>query len=219
MRDDAACLQAQRETLRDLREQGCQVVIVDGESIDQSLEVARGISGEVLVSPPGRARQMNAGAAVARGDILLFLHADTEVSAGALAALDAASGDQVVWGRFDVRLRGEHWYYRVVETMMNLRSRLTGIATGDQAMFVSRELFHRIGGFPEIPLMEDIALSRRLRGLARPLCLRHRVSPSTRRWARDGMLKTTILMWRLRLAYFFGASPEILARVYYHRDT
>lgn len=215
--DDAACLRAQGELLKALSAQGCEVIIVDGGSADDSATVARAITGNVIVSRPGRARQMNAGAAVARGDLLWFLHADTEISPSALGAMLqlADTGGDGVWGRFDVRLRGSHWYFRVVETLMNLRSRLTGIATGDQAMFVSRGLFDEVGGYADIPLMEDIDLSRGLRKRTRPHCLRQRVAPSTRRWAQHGMLKTTVLMWRLRLAYFFGTSPARLARIYY----
>ena len=221
VRNDAACLQARSALLKSLRKRGCEVIVVDGESTDQSVAVARRITDRVLVTSPGRARQMNAGAAAARGDLLLFLHADTELSPPALDEMlrHAALKGRAVWGRFDVSLRGEHWFYRVVETMMNIRSRCTGIATGDQAIFVSRKLFQRAGGYPDISLMEDIALSRELRRFARPLCLRQRVAPSTRRWAQHGMIRTTLLMWRLRLAYFFGASPARLARIYNGRKT
>jgi len=221
VRNDAACLRAQIESLQALQKHGCEVLIVDGKSTDDSMQVAHRITADVLVSSPGRARQMNTGAAAARGQMLLFLHADTEISTDALAAIPRHVGTESrnIWGRFDVRLRGEHWFYRLVEKMMNVRSRLTGIATGDQAIFVSRELFQRAGGYPEIPLMEDIALSRVLRRLARPFCLRQRVAPSTRRWAQHGMINMTLLMWRLRLAYFFGTSPARLARIYYGQET
>lgn len=222
VRNDAACLRAQSASLESLQKRGCEVIVVDGESSDESAAVARQITGDVLVSAPGRARQMNAGAAAAGGEILLFLHADTEFPSPALDEIlhRADAPGRPIWGRFDVRLRGDHWFFRVVETMMNLRSRFTGIATGDQAIFVSRELFHRAGGYPDIPLMEDIALCRvLLRGAGRPLCLRQRVAPSTRRWARHGKINTTLLMWRLRLAFFFGASPARLARIYYGRTS
>lgn len=221
VRNDAACLQARSALLKSLRKRACEVIVVDGESTDQSVAVARRITDKVLVTSPGRARQMNAGAAAARGDLLWFLHADMELSPPAIDEMlrHAEPQGRAVWGRFDVSLRGEHWFYRVVETMMNIRSRCTGIATGDQAIFVSRKLFQRAGGYPDISLMEDIALSRELRRFARPLCLRQRVAPSTRRWAQHGMIRTTLLMWRLRLAYFFGASPAKLARIYGGRKT
>ncbi len=123
-----------------------------------------------------------------------------------------------LWGRFDVILDGRHWLYRVIERLMNARSRLTGVATGDQAIFVSRALFEALGGFPEIPLMEDVALSKRLRKRAAPVCLRQRALASARRWARDGILATTLLMWRLRWRFFLGADPAELARIYYRRQ-
>lgn len=218
VRNDAACLEAQEDTLRLLREKGCEVIVVDGESTDDSAAVGHRLADQVISTAPGRARQMNAGAAAARGQLLLFLHADTGFPPAAVEEILCQAerpGRADAWGRFDVRLRGEHWYYRLVEILMNARSRITGIATGDQAIFVSRELFHRAGGYPDIPLMEDITLSRTLRRIARPRCLRQRVAPSTRRWHEHGMLRTTLLMWRLRLAYFFGISPERLARIYH----
>lgn len=215
--NDAERLEAQRSWLDAVPAQGHEIVIVDGGSCDHSRKIAAEITARALDCDRGRALQMNAGAEAARGDLLLFLHADTRLGAHALESLLGQvreCGDEF-WGRFDVRLDGEHWLYRVIETMMNLRSRLTGIATGDQAMFVSRALFHRVGGFPRIPLMEDVALSKRLRRCAAPVCLRQRAVASTRRWARHGILETTLLMWRLRLSYFFGADPARLARIYY----
>lgn len=158
---------------------------------------------------------MNAGARQARGDVLMFLHADTVVSAEALAALLTefpASGRS--WGWFDVRLSGRHPMLRVVERLMNVRSRLTGITTGDHAIFVRRATFEEVGGYPDIPLMEDIALSRRLKRASRPLCLAQPVITSSRRWEEKGILRTILLMWRLRLAYALGADPHRLARSY-----
>jgi rSAM/selenodomain-associated transferase 2 len=164
----------------------------------------------------GRGRQMNAGAAMARGDAFLFLHADTCLPAAALTLVGDAVANGATWGRFDVRIDGSLRGLGLVALMMNWRSRLTGIATGDQAIFVTREAFRRIGGFPDIALMEDIVLSRELRALAWPACLRHKVTTSGRRWERNGLLRTILMMWRLRLRFRFGASPADLAREYGH---
>jgi rSAM/selenodomain-associated transferase 2 len=158
---------------------------------------------------------MNAGANAARGDVLWFLHADTLVSPAALAALPGAlaqsGGD---WGRFDVQLTGSHPLLRLVEWSMNLRSRWTAIATGDQGIFVRRGLFEQVGGFADIPLMEDIALSRRLKRHSPPLRLRARLYTSSRRWERNGIVRTIVLMWRLRFAYWRGVPPQRLAERY-----
>jgi rSAM/selenodomain-associated transferase 2 len=168
----------------------------------------------VLASPRGRANQMNAGAGIARGGVLMFLHADTQLPENAdRLALDGLARSRRVWGRFDVRIAGGG-LLKVIALMMNLRSRATGIATGDQAMFVTREAFASAGGFPAIALMEDIALSARLKRVSWPLCLHARVTTSARRWRQHGMLRTVFLMWRLRLSYFLGADPQRLARDY-----
>lgn len=158
---------------------------------------------------------MNAGAAVARGDILWFVHADTLPPADAVAQIRKALGrSDRGWGRFEVRLSGSHWLLRWVERLMNRRSRLTGIATGDQAVFVRRAWFEQVGGYPPIALMEDVALSGALKRLGRPACLAARVMTSSQRWEHNGVLRTIILMWCLRLAYALGASPAQLARIY-----
>ncbi len=212
--DEAAMIRATLTPLQPLREAGHEVILVDGGSSDGTPRLASSLA-RVVEGPRGRARQMNAGAELARGNLLLFLHADTLLDEAALEALLALTGSAgPLWGRFDVRLSGEQPLLRVVESMMNLRSRLTGIATGDQAMFVSRGLFFEAGGFPEQPLMEDIALSARLRRHRRPLCLRQRVITSSRRWERNGILHTIGLMWWLRLAWWLGAEPSGLARRY-----
>ena len=201
---------------RALRRTVHELIIVDGGSRDGSLEVARSLAHLCCSSAAGRARQMNEGARRASGEILLFLHADTHLPDGAPEWIARAlAGRNALWGRFDVRLSGAHWAFRVVETTMNWRSRLTGIATGDQAIFVRRSAFERAGGFPPIPLMEDVALSRTLRRAGRPLCLRERVVTSSRRWERDGILETILLMWYLRFAYALGADPARLHRIYY----
>ncbi len=158
---------------------------------------------------------MNAGAGAARGPVLLFLHADTRLPHDAERLItDGLSASGRVWGRFDVSIEGRHPLFPVISAMMNLRSRLTGIATGDQAIFVRRDAFAAIGGFPDIALMEDVEISRRLKRIGRPLCLRARVSTSGRRWEKRGVLRTILMMWRLRLAFFLGAAPEKLARTY-----
>ncbi|HEY3326400.1 MAG TPA: TIGR04283 family arsenosugar biosynthesis glycosyltransferase [Novimethylophilus sp.] len=206
--------------LQPLRATGHAVIVVDGGSTDDTILRARPLADTIIASPRGRSRQMNAGAACATGDILLFLHADTCLPDDAVhAVLDGLASSGKAWGRFDVRLSGRHPLLRVVERMMNRRSRLTGIATGDQAIFVHREAFRAVGGFPEIPLMEDIALSRTLKKrFGTPLCLSTPVATSSRRWEEHGILRTILLMWKLRLAYFMGASPERLARQYTRRE-
>lgn len=190
-----------------------QIVIVDGGSTDDTLRLAQSSGFLVLSSPRGRACQMNAGAQACRADQLLFLHADTRLPEGAIRWVTQALRDHV-WGRFDVHIEGRARMLRVVATMMNLRSRISGIATGDQAMFMTRDAYEKAGGFPEQPLMEDIALSAALKTMGRPSCLQARVCTSGRRWEQRGVWRTIFLMWRLRLAYWLGAKPAALARAY-----
>ena len=210
--DEAACIEA---TLAPLRARGCEVIVVDGGSRDATKALAAPWADRVIDSPRGRAAQMNAGARAARGDTLLFLHADTLLPGNASDAIRAGLGrSRRAWGRFDVDISGAGPLLKLVAIMMNARSRLTGIATGDQAMFMRRDAFDAVGGFPEIPLMEDIALSKALKRRSAPLCLRERVVTSGRRWERRGTLRTILLMWRLRLAYALGADPRRLARRY-----
>ncbi|CAN5298699.1 TIGR04283 family arsenosugar biosynthesis glycosyltransferase [soil metagenome] len=213
--NEAGEIGAALEALQPLRERGAEVIVVDGGSADGTGELAAPLAHRVLTSEPGRARQQNAGAREARGEILLFLHADTRLPPEADALiLEGLARSGRGWGRFDVRLSGAHPGLRVVERMISWRSRLTGMASGDQAIFVRRPLFHSVGGFPEIPLMEDLALSRALKRLGPPLCLRERVTTSSRRWERGGIARTILLMWRLRLAYYRGADPAELAERY-----
>jgi rSAM/selenodomain-associated transferase 2 len=200
------------EALAPLRAGGHEVLVVDGGSEDRTREIAAALADRVLVAPRGRARQMNAGAAAAVGEALVFLHADTRLPPDADRSI-ARALEKRAWGRFDVRIESSHPLLRVVACAMNLRSRLTGIATGDQAIFVRRADF---AGFPEIALMEDIAFSKAMKRRSPPACLRERATTSGRRWERGGVLRTVILMWRLRLAYFLGASPDELARRYGH---
>ncbi len=214
--DEAAGVGATLAVLQPLRAAGHEVIVVDGGSRDGTSEAARPLADRVLAAPRGRANQMNAGADVASGEVLLFLHADTRLPAGADRAVSgglAASGAS--WGRFDVRIEGRSPLLALVAWLMNRRSRLTGIATGDQAMFVTRAVFAAAGGFPAVALMEDVALSKRLKRVSPPLCLRERAITSGRRWEARGVVRTIVLMWWLRLRYFLGGSPERLRRIYY----
>ena len=214
--NEAAQLTASLTRLQPLRQQRCELLVVDGGSSDATATLAAPLADQVIVSPRGRAAQMNAGARQAHSEVLWFLHVDSAPPTDATVLIRAALAQpDRHWGRFDVRLSGHHPLLRVVETLMNLRSRLTGIATGDQGIFVRREVFERVGGYPALALMEDIALSRLLKRHSRPVCLRQRLTTSSRRWESNGILRTILLMWRLRLAYFFGADPDRLARMYY----
>ena len=212
--NEAAGLQATLQALQALRAVGHELIVVDGGSHDDSAALAAALADQVVHSPRGRARQMNAGAAQARHDTLLFLHADTRLPAAADAAIAQALQRGARWGRFDVRIEGRSAWLPMVAWFMNRRSRLTGIATGDQALFVQRALFRQLGGFPEQPLMEDVELSHRLRAQSRPACLRARVVTSGRRWDERGAWRTIVLMWRLRWLYWRGTPAEQLARAY-----
>jgi rSAM/selenodomain-associated transferase 2 len=203
-------------TLQRQRNNDIELIVADGGSADRTVALARTCANIVVTSAPGRARQMNHGAAVARGDVLLFLHADTHLPDKFVDAIDhglAEGGHH--WGYFDISLSGHQPSFRVIETLINVRTGITGIAGGDQALFVYREVFEKIGGFPDIRLMEDIALSRRLRRLSRPARIRQRATTSSRRWQEHGITRTIVLMWYLRLAYYCGADPDRLWRHYY----
>jgi rSAM/selenodomain-associated transferase 2 len=213
--DEGEGIAAALDALADLRALGTEVIVVDGGSRDATIQRARVRADRVVSAPRGRALQMNAGAEIASGDVLLFLHADTRLPADAEhIVLNRLERSGRSWGRFDVKIDGRNPLLAVVAAFMNIRSRLTGIATGDQAIFVRRDAFRAAGGFAAIPLMEDIALSKRLKRVSPPLCLRECVVTSGRRWENHGVLNTVLLMWRLRLAYFFGADPRALARRY-----
>ena len=214
--DEAETLAQALLPLQPVRGRNVEVIVVDGGSRDRTRCVAHPLCDRVLDAPRGRARQMNAGAAVASGRVLLFLHADTRLPSGWVPMVRDALGNRGrEWGRFDVRFDGAHPMLRIVEHAMNLRSRLSGIATGDQAIFVTRNAFRRAGGFPDIVLMEDVALSRALRMRSRPACLHAAVITSSRRWERNGIARTIVLMWRLRIEYALGADPDKLARRYH----
>jgi rSAM/selenodomain-associated transferase 2 len=213
--EEAATIADALGALAPFRARGAEVIVVDGGSRDGTMEAAQPLADRVIAAARGRGAQMNAGAAAARGEVLLFLHADTRLPTEAdRVVLDVLRRTKRAWGRFDVTIAGRSPLLRLVAALMNLRSRLTGIATGDQAMFMTRAAFAQAGGFPDIPLMEDVVLSRQLKRVSAPACLHARVTTSGRRWDRDGVVRTVVTMWRLRFAFFLGAEPSQLARHY-----
>ncbi|NDP41447.1 MAG: DUF2064 domain-containing protein [Aromatoleum sp.] len=215
--DEASQIESALAPLQPLRAAGHEIIVVDGGSGDETLARARPLADQAFRAPPGRASQMNAGAAAATGDVLLFLHADTRLPAGAIdAILGAMTETGRRWGRFDVSIAGRPRILALVAALMNLRSRLTGIATGDQGIFVERRLFDAVKGFPDQPLMEDVELSTRLnRASGPPLCIAERVVTSGRRWELEGPWRTIVAMWRLRFDYWRGVEPIALARRYH----
>ena len=213
--DEEACIGAALSALAPYRARGAEVIVADGGSRDRTVEIARPLADRVIAAPRGRGAQMNEGAAAAQGDVLLFLHADTALPPEAdVLVLQGLRDTARQWGRFDVRIEGRSPLLAVISGFMNWRSRVTGIATGDQAMFVTRAAFDRAGRFPDIPLMEDVALSKRLKRVSRPLCLAARVIVSGRRFDQRGAVRMVLLMWRLRLEYWLGVPPATLARRY-----
>jgi len=202
------------EALQPLRAQRHELIVVDADSTDGTARLASPLADRVVQSGKGRAVQMNAGAAVAKGNVLLFLHADTQLPSNALSCLDQFFKSDKAWGRFDVRLSGRGIMFRVVAWFMNQRSRLTGICTGDQALFVRREVFEALRGFEHLPIMEDIEFSRRVRLVSRPFCIQEPVVTDSRRWEKQGVWRTIFLMWRLRWRYWRGESPDALAHSY-----
>lgn len=203
-----------------LRRSGVEVIVVDGGSHDGTVHRARQQGVRRTSASTGRAAQMNAGAQLARGDLLAFLHVDTLASDAALSRLVQLAGQGThCWGRFDICIDDRGWPFRLIAACMNLRSRLSAVATGDQLIFVHRGLFEAVGGFPSIALMEDVSLSKSLRRIAAPLCCRETVLTSARRWRRRGTVRTIALMWWLRLRYAMGADPQQLARMYRAAET
>jgi rSAM/selenodomain-associated transferase 2 len=202
-------------TLQPLRAAGHELILVDGGSSDGTIALSEPLADQIIRCPKGRSRQMNAGAKIARGDILLFLHSDTRLPKGADQLIIREMEKRgKIWGRFDVYLSGRHLLLRIVEWLMNWRSRITGIATGDQAIFIQRKFFESVGGFPNIDLMEDITMSKSLKKYGAPLCLWQRVVTSSRRWERNGILRTVLFMWFLRLAFFYKTDPRRIAQFY-----
>lgn len=212
--NESASLNDQLSRLRVLREQGAEVLLVDGGSVDSTRDIIRAEGFSLLESERGRAIQMNAGARAMQSDILIFLHADTRLPPDSLLKVEQHLSQGRQWGRFDVRIVGSSSWLAVIAFFMNIRSRLTGIATGDQTFFMTREAFDAVGGFPIQPLMEDIEMSKRLKRLSAPVCLHDRVETSGRRWEQHGVWTTILLMWRLRWAYWRGTPANTLARLY-----
>ena len=214
--NEASVVQNQLARLQLVRELGHEVILVDGGSSDTTVQLASSLVDQLLVTAPGRSLQMNAGAASATGDLLVFLHVDTELPQDAaeliMRAMAAPDSD---WGWFCVRLSNSRLPFKIIAGCMNLRARLTFVCTGDQAMFVTRELFNRVGGFPQLPLMEDVAISKLLRRKSTPNWITQPVIASSRRWEQKGILRTVLLMWWLRLLYFMGVNPAHLQRIYY----
>jgi rSAM/selenodomain-associated transferase 2 len=214
--NESAAIEPALLALQPLRARGHEVIVVDGGSRDNTLSFARKHADRAVMSGAGRALQMNAGAEYAKHEILLFLHADTLLPESADQLIHAAlAPEEKCWGRFDVRLDHSHPVYRLIETSINWRSHLSGVATGDQAIFVERKFFERVGSYDRLPLMEDVTLSKKLRHFARPARITTPVLTSARRWEQRGVLRTILLMWLLRSAFFFGADPQRLAELYY----
>lgn len=213
--NEAGTIEATLRQLQDSRNRGHEVIVVDGGSSDASVQLARPLTDRVLHAPAGRASQLQAGADMAHGDLFWFLHADTRIPTHAVDAIvNALSSGSHQWGYFEVQFPERTGLLGLVAWMMNRRSRMTRIATGDQGVFVTRELFSRIAGYRPIPLMEDITLSRCLKRHSKPACIDMKLTTSSRRWRRHGILRTILLMWSLRLAYCLGVSPTTLAKYY-----
>jgi rSAM/selenodomain-associated transferase 2 len=212
--NEAEIINPSLQRLQPLRSLGHELIVVDGGSADETIALAAPLSDRVLQSDRGRALQMNAGAKASSGEVLWFLHADTHIQDDSHRLLCDVLSSGYCWGRFDVRLSGRQWLLRIIERMMNLRSCLTGIATGDQGLFMTRRIFNQVNGFPLIPLMEDIEISKRLNKLSRPACVRQAIITSSRRWEQNGIFRTVLLMWRLRFLYWLGVPAERLRRHY-----
>ncbi len=216
--NEADSIEAALQRFQFLRQQGCELIVVDGGSVDGSADLARPLADQVLVSPAGRAVQMNRGAEVARAARLWFLHIDSVLPENFLPDLLATLPEGThAWGYFTVRLSGDTFMLRLIEFGMNKRVRRTSIVTGDHGVFITRTLWDAVGGFPTVSLMEDIAISRKLRALVRPTALAHVLITSSRRWEAGGVVRVMLLMWLLRTLYFLGVSPDYLARFYLFR--
>jgi len=215
--NEAQALPLYLNQLQHLRAKGHEVILVDGGSDDNSCQLAEGMVDSFHKCERGRARQMNSGVGHATGQLLLFLHADTQLPKNVDMMLASTVYSDRAWGWFDVRLSGSHVLLRVIEWFMNIRSRMTGVATGDQAIFITTELFKEVNGFPEIELMEDISISKKLRRVCWPITVSGKVTTSSRRWEDNGIFRTVLKMWGIRLRYFLGTKPSTLAGLYEKR--
>lgn len=213
--NEATTIQKTLVLLQPLRNRGHEIIISDGGSTDGTIKLAAPLADQIICSAKGRASQMNAGAKKTSGDILWFLHADTLIPENPDTIIfNHLQNSSKVWGRFNIRLSGQHLLFRIIEFMMNTRSCITGIATGDQGIFVKRETFEKQDGYANIALMEDIEFSNRFKKISSPVCIKQKLISSSRRWEQNGIVKTVFLMWQLRLAYYFGTSVNKLARKY-----
>lgn len=216
--NEAGTIETTLMSLQPMRARGCELVLVDGGSSDATMSLAMPLVDKLIESAPGRARQMNTGALHSAAATLWFLHADSRVPAAADRAIqNSLGGAQSGWGYFPIRLSGGNPLLRIIAWAMNQRTRCTGVVTGDHGLFVSRCLFERVGGFPAIALMEDVAISKKLKKICRPLRLKQTLVSSSRRWESQGLLQTVLLMWCLRLLFFVGVSPARLANYYRHK--
>ena len=203
------------DNVSSLVEQGHECIVVDGGSSDETASICSAYPVTFLHSDKGRATQLNYGASHASNTVLVFLHADSLLPACAVMEINKRLGNKTSWGRFNVKFTGKHFLLKVIAALMNVRSCITGIATGDQAMFVFKDIFESVHGFPEISLMEDIALSKTLKQYSTPACIKQAVITSSRRWETNGYIKTILLMWKIRLLYFFGVPADKLAKMYH----
>lgn len=213
--NEAESIQDFLQTLQPLRGQGHEVVLVDGGSQDKTCELALPYVDRMMTATRGRASQQILGAKMATGQVFLFLHADTLLPQNAAQIILHTLYQGYFWGRFNVRLSGRHWFLRIIEQMMNWRSCMTGIATGDQAIFVAKILYNDAGGIPDLALMEDIEFSKQLKRFCKPACVKANVITSSKRWQKNGIFRTVLFMWSLRLQYFWGVKPEVLVKKYY----
>ena len=206
-------IKALLQQLQLYRQQGHEVIVVDGGSNDETVSISKPLADKVITSGAGRARQMNKGVAESANEVLWFLHADTSIPENVVETIQK-SLDKCEWGRFNIELSGSKFLFRIIEKMINIRSCLSGVATGDQGIFVKRKTLESIGGYSEIPLMEDIALSNKLKTISQPVCIKETITTSSRRWEKNGIIITILLMWYLRFLYWIGVTPDKLAKLY-----
>ena len=215
--NESASIEDNLQRLQSLRKQGFECIVADGGSSDGTVSLARPLVDRLVRCPAGRSRQMNVASTYAKGQWLLFLHADTELPSDIQNWQEFIANTELFWGYFKIRLSGRSPMFRVIEKAVNWRSFLTEVATGDQCIFVRKNVFDSMGLFPDIPLMEDVAISKCLRSRGKPVLWRSAVTTSSRRWEDKGIFNTILLMWLLRFAYFVGVSPRRLHRFYYGR--